>query len=206
MTEKKKEAKEAAEYFSVEKGEVARAEGTKLFKEQRYPEAIKMYSEAIKRNPNDYLAYSNKAACYQKLGEHPYAIKEAEKCIEIKPDFVKGYNRKAFSHYCMKEYNKALTEYERALKVEPNNEEAMSGIQSTQRAIMGGNNHEETDEERLRHAMADPEIMNILSDPMMRSVLEEMSSNPQAAARYLQDPQIRSRIEKLIAAGIVKTA
>ncbi|EKE37365.1 TPR repeat protein [Entamoeba nuttalli P19] len=205
ITEKKKEAKEQQEYFSVEKGEEARAKGSAFFKEQNFPEAIKCYTEAIKRNPNDHLAYSNRAAAYQKLGEHPYAIKDAEMCIKIKPDFIKGYNRKAFSHFCMKEYNKALTEYEHALKIDPNNAEATSGITTVQNAIMGASNAE-TDEERLRHAMADPEIQSILTDPMMRNILDDMGKNPASATKYLQDPEVRSRIEKLIAAGIIKTA
>ncbi|KAL7722222.1 TPR repeat protein [Entamoeba marina] len=206
LAEKKKEEKAKQEYFSVEKGDEERKKGTALFKEQNFPEAIKCYTEALKRNPNDHLSYSNRAACYQKLGEHSYAIKDADKCIEIKPDFIKGYNRKGFSHYCMKEYHKALAEYEKALKIDSSNQEALSGISTVQNAIMGGNaSSNETDEERYRHAMADPEIQNIINDPTMRKVLEDMSQNPSAAMKYMADPEIRTRIEKLIAAGIIKT-
>ena len=168
-----------------------------------------MYTEAIKRNPGDYLAYSNRCAAYQKLGEHPTAVKDADKCIEIKPDFAKGYTRKAFSHYCMKEYNKALENYEKALKYDPENADAKNGIETVQRAALGYSENKDSnmsEQERLQRAMADPEIRNILSDPMMRTVLQEMSTDPQAGMRYMQDPQIRTRIEKLIGAGIIKTA
>lgn len=63
----------------------------------------------------------------------------------------------------------------------------------------GGN-----DEERLRHAMADPEIQMIMQDPMIRQVLQEMSTNPQAAMGALKDPNIADKINKLVAAGVVK--
>ncbi|ELP93943.1 stress-induced-phosphoprotein, putative [Entamoeba invadens IP1] len=202
-TEKQKEQKEAAEYFSVEKGEEARAKGSQFFKEQNFPEAIKCYTDAIKRNPNDHLAYSNRCASYQKLGEHPSAVKDAEMCIKIKPDFIKGYNRKAFSHYCMKEYHKAMSEYENALKIDPNNAEALSGVQTVQGAVMG-NDSKMSDEERMSRAMADPEIRNILNDPLMRKVLDDFQNNPAAAQDHLKDPEIMKRLQKLMEAGILK--
>lgn len=37
-------------------------------------------------------------------------------------------------------------------------------------------------------AMADPEIQRILMDPAVNQVLKEMSENPQAAQKALDDP------------------
>ena len=36
-------------------------------------------------------------------------------------------------------------------------------------------------EERRKQAMEDPEIQQILNDPAMRMILEQMQENPQAA-------------------------
>jgi len=60
------------------------------------------------------------------------------------------------------------------------------------------------DEERLRHAMADPEIQKILSDPQINIVLKNMQENPKYAMDAMKDPQIASAINKLAAAGILK--
>jgi stress-induced-phosphoprotein 1 len=59
--------------------------------------------------------------------------------------------------------------------------------------------------ERQARAMADPEIQGILQDPIMRQVLNDMSTDPRAAAEHQKNPMIMAKIQKLINAGIVQT-
>ena len=66
------------------------------FKEQKYPEAVKHYTEALARGPPEVNAdahklFSNRAACYTKLGAWNDGLKDAEECIRLAPDFAKGY-------------------------------------------------------------------------------------------------------------------
>lgn len=87
------------------------------FKEQRYPEAVQHYTEALKRgpphvNPEAYKLYSNRAACFTKLGAYPDGIKDADECISLKPDFAKGYSRKGHLQFFMKDYDKAIATYQ----------------------------------------------------------------------------------------------
>ena len=53
-------------------------------------------------------------------------------------------------------------------------------------------------------AMADPEIQAILGDPQMRSILNEMQTDPKKAQAVMSDPKMSAKLQKLIAAGVLQ--
>lgn len=206
-----KDRKEQA-YIDVDKCNEEREKGNTAFKEQRYPEAVVAYQEALKRgppqvNPEAYKLYSNLAACYTKLGAYPEGVKAADKCIELAPTFAKGYSRKGTLQYFMKEYDKAMETYRKGLAVEPDNEELMEGAQRCVDAIARFASGEATEseiKERQARSMADPEVQNILKDPVMQQVLKDFQENPRDAQKHLKAPEIMAKINKLVAAGIIQ--
>lgn len=137
--------------------------------------------------------------------EWNYGMKDAQKCLEIDPVFVKAYGRKGTIHHFMKEYHKALATFDQGLKIDPSSKDCLEGKQRTMQAIQSGAyGSDKPDEERLRHAAADPEIQMIMRDPRIQQVLKDMQENPASAQGALRDPFINEAINKLIAAGIVK--
>ncbi|KAH1118361.1 Hsp70-Hsp90 organizing protein 1 [Glycine max] len=205
--EKAKKELEQQEYFDPKLADEAREKGNELFKQEKYPEATKHYTEAIKRNPKDAKAYSNRAACYTKLGAMPEGLKDAEKCIELDPTFSKGYTRKGAVQFSMKEYDKALETYREGLKHDPNNQELLDGIRRCVEQINKASRGDFTPEElkeRQAKAMQDPEIQSILQDPVMTQVLTDFQENPRAAEEHVKNPMVMNKIQKLISAGIVQ--
>ncbi|KAB2001796.1 hypothetical protein ES319_D11G019700v1 [Gossypium barbadense] len=205
--EKAKKDLEQQEYYDPKIADEEREKGNECFKQQKYPEAVKHYTESLRRNPKDPKAYSNRAACYTKLGALPEGLKDAEKCIELDPTFSKGYTRKGAVQFFMKEYDKALETYQEGLKHDANNQELLDGVRRCVEQINKANRGDLSPEElkeRQAKAMQDPEIQNILSDPVMRQVLIDFQENPKAAQEHMKNPMVMNKIQKLVSAGIVQ--
>lgn len=107
-----------------------------------------------------------------------------------------------------RQYYKAVETYKKVLEHEKyNNQEALEGYRKTTEKIQELQRNPDSKEakEVTEIAMADEEIQKIASDPGLAEVIKQISTNPQAAQQYLSDPNISSRIEKLINAGIIRT-
>lgn len=59
-------------------------------------------------------------------------------------------------------------------------------------------------EEIRKRAMQDPEVQQILSDPAMRLILEQMQSDRHAVQDHLKNPEIKAKIQKLIECGLIQ--
>lgn len=46
--------------------------------------------------------------------------------------------------------------------------------------------------------------MQILSDPVMQSILQQAKNDPAALNEHMKNSGIRSKIQKLIAAGVIR--
>ena len=69
---------------------------------------------------------------------------------------------------------------------------------------MQANSTGDVDPERQRRAMEDPEIQSILKDPIMARVLQDLQNNPASGQAALRDPSVRAKLDKLVAAGIIR--
>jgi stress-induced-phosphoprotein 1 len=201
-----KEKFEKDSYIDPAKAEEHREKGNEFFKQQNWADAKREYDEAVMRNPSDAKLYSNRAAALTKLLAYPDALRDLDECLKLDPKFIKAYSRKAAAHFFMKEYNQALKAYENGLKIDAANEECLRGREQVIAKVSEVNRSGHVDEEQMRHAMADPEIQQILHDPQVKIFLKTMQENPKDANKQLQtDTKMQEAVSKLMAAGIIRT-
>lgn len=172
--EKKIKEEERKAYVDPAKAEEEKEKGNEYFKKGDFSTAIKHYTEAINRNPDDPKLYSNRAACYTKLAAFDLGLKDCDTCCKLDDKFIKGWIRKGKILQGMQQPSKALSAYQKALELDASNAEALEGYRACSMAV-----HSNPAEVRQR-AMADPEVQEILRDPAMRLILEQMQSDPKA--------------------------
>jgi len=194
-------------YQDDDKAEEAKQRGNDHFRKKEWGDAVKEYEEAVKRAPKNATIRNNLAAALCKIMDFNGAKRQIEEALELDPKYVKAWARKGDIEVLMKENHKAMDSYRKGLEIEPNNPTCTEGLQKVTAMVNMGaaNMSEEERKERAEHAMADPEIQSILQDPVIRQVLQDFNDNPNAANAAMRDASVRSKIEKLVASGILQT-
>ncbi|KAK5724171.1 Hsp90 cochaperone [Elasticomyces elasticus] len=205
--EKAKAKAEKDAYLDPEKAEEARELGNQKFKDADWPAAVEAYSEMVKRAPEDPRGYSNRAACLIKLLTFPSAVTDCDIAIKKDPSFIRAYLRKAQALYAMKEYNRCIDVCEAASENDKEGKNAREIQQQTEKALQAQFQARdgETEEQAQERIQRDPEISQILQDPVMNSILQQAKGDPAALQDHMKNPGIRSKIQKLIAAGVIRT-
>ncbi|TCD70460.1 Hsp90 cochaperone [Steccherinum ochraceum] len=194
-------------YIDPEKANEAREEGNALFKAGDFAGAVKAYTEAIKRDPADPRGYNNRSNAYTKLVALPEALKDADEALKVDPKFIKAYIRKSHVLYAMRDYTKAIEIVQRAADLDEekkHTKEIQEQVMKCQQALFS-QREGESEEETLQRAMRDPEVAEIMNDPIMQSILQQAQKDPQALQDHMKNPAVRSKVMKLVNAGIIKT-
>ena len=98
--------------------------GTAKRKSGDYDGAIADFSRAIEIEPDNVMAFVNRAVCKQDKEDHHGAISDWDRALELKPDDGGWYVNRGIVKEVIGDYDGALSDYNRAAEVEPNYEVA----------------------------------------------------------------------------------
>ncbi|KAL9609018.1 MAG: hypothetical protein Q9167_006181 [Letrouitia subvulpina] len=84
--------------------------GNKAYGDKSYNEAIELYGKAILCKP-DPIFYSNRAACYNALGNWDKVVEDTTAAISLDNEYVKALNRRANAYEHLEMFSEALLDY-----------------------------------------------------------------------------------------------
>ena len=87
-----------------------KAAGNTAYGSKDYVKAIDLYGKAILCKP-DPIFYSNRAACYNALGQWEKVIEDTTAAINLDNEYVKALNRRANAYEHMEKYSEALLDF-----------------------------------------------------------------------------------------------
>jgi tetratricopeptide (TPR) repeat protein len=87
-----------------------KAAGNKSYGSKEYNKAIDLYTKAIQLQQNP-IFYSNRAACYQAMGEWDKVIEDTTAALNLDAMYVKALNRRANAYEASEKYQEALLDY-----------------------------------------------------------------------------------------------
>ncbi|KAJ6015848.1 Heat shock chaperonin-binding [Penicillium herquei] len=203
--EKTKATTEKDAYVDAAEAEKARELGQQKFQEGNWPAAVDAFTEMTKRAPTDPRGFSNRAAALIKLMAFPQAVTDCDEATSRDPKFIRAYMRKGQALVAMKEYNRALDTFTEAGKHDDGThareiEQQQQKCLEAQFSARAG----ETEQQTMERIQNDPEIMSILQDPVMQSILNQAKSDPAALQEHMKNDQVRIKIQKLMAAGVIR--
>ena len=89
--------------------------------------ALEMFNQAIKIEPNNWLAHSNKGNVLKDLNRHGDALKSYDRAIALQPDYAEVYNNRGNLFQELNQPHRAVESYDRAIALQPNYVDAYHG-------------------------------------------------------------------------------
>ncbi|KAH6609168.1 hypothetical protein Trco_002514 [Trichoderma cornu-damae] len=129
--------------------------------------------------------------------DFPGAVAAYSEMIKRAPEDARGYSNRAAAFVKLFEFPSALDDCNLAIKKDPTFIRAY--IRKAQ-AYFGMRKYSDC-VDACDEAM---KIMGIMQDPVMQSILQQSQSDPMALQEHMKNPSVRSKIQKLMAAGVIR--
>jgi L1 cell adhesion molecule like protein len=138
---KKKKAPKVDQYADlstearVEQSLEQKTLGNEAFAAKDYQAASTAFSTAIAMDDTNQVFFSNRSACYLKLGKKSAALTDAEKCVELAPEWPKGYSRLGAAQLANGNHTKSVDAYSKGITLAPTDAGMLKGLLQAQSCV-----------------------------------------------------------------------
>lgn len=94
--------------------------GNVAMQKKDYPEAIKLYGEAIDISPTNPIYLSNRAAAYSATKQHELAKNDAEMATASDPKYTKAWSRLGLARFALGDSKGSMEAYKNGIEAEGN--------------------------------------------------------------------------------------
>ena len=160
----------------------------KLYLAKDYDGAIKEFEKYIKKNKNNFFAYSGLGWSYYKKKDYDKAIQSFQTIIELDPNPHESYDGLGLIYYELKDYDKAIEALEKAIELQPSDSILYSKLGKSYYKVGKYQNAVENFEKALIY---NP---NLLTSKIVLFFIYHETGNEEMASNYLN--QILTHIAK----------
>lgn len=183
-------------------------QGNQAFAAKEYQKAIQSYTDAIDLDSENYTLYSNRSACFCALGKYEQAAADARKVIQLKPDWVRGHTRLGAALQGSEDWDGAEQAFTKALELDPENQNIQSDLadvrrnkanMESQEAQAGAAvSHIFSEENLNRVAATNPQFGQLIQDPSIKLMLEDIRRDPRSMSKYNNDPRFMQILSAIL--------
>jgi tetratricopeptide (TPR) repeat protein len=141
--------------------------GNTAFADQKYDEAIKHYSDAIRLDPTNHVFFSNRSASHGGLGNWSASAEDAKECIRLDPAFIKGYYRLAAAQMELQDFDAALATIRQGLALDKDNSQLTKQMRTVkhlkkeaQKVATGGANNNNSLQGNVGRGMGSGKVLD----------------------------------------------
>ena len=207
------------------KADALKGQGNAAMQQKDYDKAIDFYTQALELQPLNPIYLSNRAAAYSGSMRHQEAKSDAEMAVAADPKFAKAWSRLGLAKFALGDAKGSMEAYRMGIEAEGSGgSEAMrKGYETAKRRVEeeGGDTDDgdPTDESSSRGAaglgggLPDlgalagmfgggggaggmPNLSEMMNNPMMRQMAQNLMSNPDMLNNLMSNPRVRQMAEQ----------
>ncbi|MBK6542720.1 MAG: tetratricopeptide repeat protein [Flavobacteriales bacterium] len=100
--------------------------GEQAYQRGAYEEAIALFSDVLKQDPEHLNAYLQRGFCQSLTKQYEKAIADFSAVIARKPDHLWAYTSRGSAYTKLQRYDKAIMDFDLVIGLDPKNEEAFN--------------------------------------------------------------------------------